>query len=99
MPDAWSRTGNNGTEMNMTIMSQLFAIIDRNGCIGGRWTSKQARAMYAAGVRHNALTKEPVQVWRAMPNGDLLSYDGERTRRLSDHIVAYRNAMVPRVQS
>jgi hypothetical protein len=50
--------------------------------------------MYAAGVRHNALTKELVQVWRALDNGDLLAYDGERTRKLSDRIMAYRAALV-----
>jgi hypothetical protein len=29
-----------------------------------------------------------VQVWRAMQAGDLLSYDGAATQRLTDHIVA-----------
>ena len=71
-------------------MSALYAILDRGGDIGGRWTAKQARQMYAAGVKHNALTKELVQVWRARENGDLLGYDSDRTRKLSDHIVAYR---------
>ena len=71
----------------------LYAIVGRSGDIGGRWTSTQARKMYAAGVRHNALTKELLQVWKALPNGDLLAYDGDRTRNLSDHIVAYRNAL------
>jgi len=74
-------------------MSNLYGIKDRRGDIGGRWTAKQARAMYAAGVRHAVNCKELVQVWRALPNGDLLRYDAERTRRLSDHIVAYRKAM------
>jgi hypothetical protein len=77
----------------------LYAITDRSGDIGGRWLASQARKMYAAGVKHAALTKELVQVWRAAPNGDLLAYDSARTRKLSDHIVAYRNAMQPRVQS
>ena len=74
-------------------MSKLFAIVDRKGDIGGRWTSSQARKMYAAGVRHHIATRELVQVWAALPNGDFLKYDGERTRKLSDHIVAYRKAL------
>lgn len=71
----------------------MYAITGRRGCIGGRWTAGQARAMYAAGVRHAVGCNELVQVWQAMPNGDLLRYDAERTRRLSDHIAAYRKVM------
>ena len=70
----------------------LYALLDNRGCIGGRWTAKQARAMYLAGVKHWALIGSPMQVWQALPNGDLLRYDAERTRRLSDKIVEYRKA-------
>lgn len=71
----------------------LYAILDNKGCIGGRWTAKQARQMYLAGVKHWALIKVPLQVWEAMPNGDLLRYDAARTRKLSDKIVEYRAAI------
>ena len=71
----------------------LYAILDNKGDIGGRWTAKQARQMYLAGIKHWALIKAPLQVWRAMPNGDLLGYDGARTRKLSDKIVEYRAFM------
>lgn len=74
-------------------MSGLYALTDRRGCIGGRWTAGQARAMYAAGVRHAVGCNELVQVWQCLANGDLLRYDGPRTRRLSDAIVAYRKSM------
>lgn len=71
----------------------IYALLDNKGDIGGRWTAKQARQMYCAGIKHWALLKTPMQVWQAMPNGDLLRYDGDRTRRLSDKIVEYRAAL------
>lgn len=35
---------------------------------------------------------DSVQVWRAMSNGDLLTYDGTATRRVTDYIVKNRAA-------
>jgi hypothetical protein len=34
-----------------------------------------------------------VQVWTVAPNGDLLRYDGDATRRVSDYIVKARAAL------
>jgi hypothetical protein len=67
----------------------LFALVGRRGAYPARYTAKQARAMYAEGVRLSA--SDLLQVWHALPNGDLLQYDGERTRRLSDRVVNARN--------
>lgn len=48
--------------------------------------------MYTLGVRIALESSELIQVWQCASNGDLLRYDGERTRKLSDKIVAARNA-------
>lgn len=67
----------------------LYALVGRRGDIGKRYTAKQAREMYRQGVAR-ALAGDLLQVWQAMQNGDLLRYDAERTRRLSDHVFAAR---------
>lgn len=72
-------------------MSDLYALTDRRGDIGGRWTAGQAKQMYAAGVKHAALNGEIMQVWVCLLNGEMLRYDGARTRKLTDKIVEYRN--------
>jgi hypothetical protein len=69
-------------------MVRLFALIGRKGAYPARYTANQARAMYAEGVRLAA--SDLLQVWRTLPNGDLLTYDSERTRKLSDKITTLR---------
>lgn len=68
-------------------MSNLtYALVGRHGDEGGRYLTSQWPQMKVAAWRmHRA--GDAVQVWRAMQNGDLLSYDGEATRRITDYIV------------
>ena len=72
--------------------NRTYELVGRRGDDGGRylvtqWPQMKKRAwqMFRAG--------DSVQVWRAVQNGDLLSYDGEATRRVTDYIVEARKAL------
>lgn len=70
--------------------NRTYALVGRRGDDGGRYVVSQwpqmkerAWAMVQAG--------DIVQVWRASSMcGDLYGYDGEATRRVTDHIVKMR---------
>lgn len=70
-----------------------MALVGRHGDDGGRYLrpSQWKQLKLAAWRLHQS--GSPVQVWRALPNGDLLSYDAEATRRVTDHIVKARAAL------
>lgn len=68
-----------------------YALVGRRGDDGGRYLPSQHSLMKVAAWRmHKA--GDMVQVWSALPDGDLLKYDGEATRRMTDHIVKARAA-------
>ena len=69
----------------------LYALVGRRGAYTQRWHPKRARDMYAEGVRLS-LQGDLLQVWRAL-DGDLLGYDSERTRKLTDKVVAARTTI------
>lgn len=73
--------------------SRLRALVGRRGDDGGRYElPAQWKQMRAAAWRmHRA--GDSVQVWRALPNGDLLAYDGDDTRKITDGIVKARAAL------
>ncbi len=77
---------------------RLAALVGRFGDDGGRyelpaqWKQMKVRAWQMA-----QMNQGPAQVWRALPNGDLLSYDGDATRKVSDYIVKGRAALAPKV--
>jgi hypothetical protein len=77
--------------------NRIYALYGRNGDAGGRYLRNQWPQMRVAAWRM-ACAGEMVQVWRAMQNGDLLRYDGNATRRISDYIVKGRAALA-KVQS
>jgi hypothetical protein len=69
-----------------------YALVGRRGDDGGRYMASQHRQMKAAAWRmHQA--GDMVQVWTVMQNGDLMKYDGDATRRVTDYIVKARNAL------
>lgn len=70
---------------------KMLALVGRKGAYPARWTMKRAKDMYACGVRLSVNASDILQVWEALDNGDLLRYDAERTRKLTDKIVASRN--------
>lgn len=73
------------------------ALVGRFGDGGGRYVlPAQWKEMKLAAWRMAQLNQGPVQVWSALPNGDLLKYAGEDTRRVSDHIVKARAALAPK---
>lgn len=74
-------------------MSRLAALVGKHGDDGGRYLlPSQWPEMRVAAWRLRR-SGSPVQVWRATQNGDLLSYDGEATRRITDYIVKANNAL------
>lgn len=71
---------------------KLYALVGRYGHDGGLYASRQWKQLKErAWVMNRA--GNLVQVWRAASNGDLLSYDAQGTRRVSDYIVKARNAL------
>lgn len=75
----------------------IYAITSRLGTLPGRWTSKQAQAMYKAGVAYAQESGEILSVWTCTCRGELCRYHGAATRKLSDKIVAVRNAQLAEV--
>jgi hypothetical protein len=73
-------------------MSRVYALVGRHGDDGGRYLQTQWPQMRIAAWRLHCAGHH-VQVWRAMQNGDLLRYDGEATRRITDYIVKARRAL------
>jgi len=71
----------------------MVALVGRHGDDGGRYElPAQWKQMRLAAWRLHR-SGSPVQVWRAMQNGDLLGYDGEATRRITDYIVKANHAL------
>lgn len=74
-------------------MAKLMALVGKHGDDGGRYVlPAQWKQMRVAAWRLHR-SGSSVQVWRAMQNGDLLGYDGEATRRITDYICKARNAL------
>ncbi len=64
-----------------------YALVDRYGDEGSRFTDEQWPEIKKRGwelISNNR--KNLVQVWRAAPDGELLSYDSAATQRLTNHI-------------
>jgi hypothetical protein len=71
---------------------KMFALVGRHGDAGGRYLPSQHKQMKIAAWRmHQA--GDMVQVWLAMQNGDLMKYDGDATRRITDYIIKARAAL------
>jgi len=68
----------------------IYAITSRLGPLPGRWTSKQAVAMYKAGVAYALESGEILSIWTTSTQGELCRYHGAATRKLSDKIFAAR---------
>lgn len=76
---------------------RLAALVGRFGDEGGRYQlPAQWKQMKVAAWRAAQLNQGPIQVWRALPNGDLLGYDGDATRKVSDYICKARAALAPK---
>jgi hypothetical protein len=71
---------------------KMYALVGRHGDAGGRYLSTQHKEMKIAAWRM-AQAGDMVQVWTALQNGDLLRYDGDATRRVTDYIVKGRAAL------
>jgi hypothetical protein len=72
--------------------NRTYALVGRFGDDGGRYLTSQWPQMRIAAWRLH-VSGSPVQVWRAMQNGDLLSYDSEATRRITDYIVKAQRSL------
>jgi hypothetical protein len=68
-----------------------YAIVGRRGDDGGRYLAAQHKAMKIAAWKM-AQAGDIVQVWTVFQNGDLMKYDGDATRRVTDYIVKGRQA-------
>lgn len=69
-----------------------YALVGRFGDDGGRYLASQHKQMKIAAWRLWQ-SGSLVQVWTVLDNGDLLKYDGDATRRVSDYIVKARAAL------
>lgn len=68
--------------------TRTLALVGRYGDDGGRYLSpSQWPQMREAAWRMHRSKQGPISVFRAMQNGDLLGYDGEATRRITDYIM------------
>lgn len=74
-------------------MAKLMALVGKHGDDGGRYLSPSQWPQMRAAAWRLYRSGSTVQVWRAMQNGDLLAYDGEATRRISDYIGKARRAL------
>ncbi len=76
----------------MSNTEKRYALVGRHGDDGGRYLGSQHKQMKVAAWRLWQ-SGSLVQVWTVAPNGDLLRYDGDATRRVSDYIVKARAAL------
>jgi hypothetical protein len=72
-------------------MNKVYALVGRDGKAQGRYLASQHKRMKIAAWRM-AHAGEMVQVWRVF-DIDLMKYDGDATRRVTDYIVKGRNAL------
>jgi hypothetical protein len=72
--------------------TKTYALVGRSGDSGGRYLASQHRQMKIAAWRM-AQDGDMVQVWTVFGNGDLMKYDGDATRRVTDYIVKGRAAL------
>lgn len=73
--------------------TKTYALVGRSGDAGGRYLASQHKQMKIAAWRMSQ-AGDMVQVWTTMQNGDLMKYDGDATRRVTDYIVKARAALV-----
>jgi hypothetical protein len=68
---------------------KTHALVGRAGDAGGRYLASQHTQMKIAAWRM-AQAGDMVQVWTTTQAGDLMKYDGDATRRVTDYIVKGR---------
>ena len=73
-------------------MEKMYALVGRNGDDGGRYLQSQHKQMKISAWRLYR-SGSLVQVWLVAANGDLLKYDADATRRVTDYIVKARVAL------
>jgi hypothetical protein len=71
---------------------KTYALVGRAGDAGGRYLASQHTQMKIAAWRM-AQAGGMVQVWTTTRAGDLMKYDGDATRRVTDYIVKGRAAL------
>jgi hypothetical protein len=71
---------------------KTYALVGRHGDDGGRYLESQRKQMKVSAWRLYQ-SGSLVQVWQVAGNGDLLKYDADATRRVSDYIVKARVAL------